>query len=247
MHEAHTSPTFLYLLKLSPITLNLSDASQAVLKLAFELGISKFDRAFFKEVKSVADRLLPLADAFFAVDYSKKGAITRFKAELDSRRAATKDPYAYLGAAMPFCFQCLRPKQDGDEKPFSGSLFFIFSAPENGLRLAVNILRSGGYAFNGKFHEFSQIYEHRLDDGFFTDKPDNRLSYIILDWEVLQSKVAGRLTHEQLSELREEFPRYFCKGLHDKNLVAPGTPITGERVVFCVNFARRALMIFPPQ
>jgi hypothetical protein len=154
---------------------------------------------------------------------------------------------------MPFCFQCLRPKSEKNKCAFSGSLFFIFSTLEDGLRMIHMILGSGYYTHEGVRHEFSQVYEHRLGSQFFSPdarhefsqvyehrlgsqffSPDaqcksNRLAYILIDWEVEESRLGGRMTRSELQTLCLEFPLWFYKRMTELRLVDDDAFVTGKQ------------------
>jgi hypothetical protein len=159
--------------------------------------------------------------------------IEKFKKEILRRRnkAKTAEPFAFMGALMPFCFQCLRPKSEKNTHSFSGSLFFIFSSLEHGLRMIIDILNSGSYMHGGKLHEFSQVYEHRLGNRFLSDSADsvkdNRLSYLILDWEVEESRFEGRMSRDEIQALCMRFPLWFYKRMWNLHLVDDDAYVTG--------------------
>jgi hypothetical protein len=162
LRECHTSPTVLYWLQLRASTLSNTEFGAALLDLCKQLGVNpKPNVDFYRVVNKAMESLSPITPSFYSVDFKKENAIKKFSEELHKKRGVAKDdgpdPFAYLGASMPFCFQCLRPKSDKNKCAFSGSLFFIFSTLEDGLRMIHQILGRGNYTHEGVRHEFSQV------------------------------------------------------------------------------------------
>jgi len=233
-----TSPTVLFWLKLRRSMLEQTELGSFLLKLCEELKINAADLNpdFFKAVTAMSCDLRPVCPDFFVVDPLKLRAIDKFREKLMRRRTLEGggDPYHYVGAHMPFCFQCLCPKSETTTNAFAGALFFIFAAPEDGMRAILNIIRGGGkYDHGGSVRTFSQVYEHRIGANFFSSgggrSLENRLAYIMLDWEVQESKLIGRLTREEIKGLCRDFPLWFYRQMHDKLLVDPDAFVTGRQ------------------
>ena len=70
---------------------------------------------------------------------------------------------------------------------------------------------------------------------------ENRLGYIMLDWEIQESKLIGRLTREEIQGLCREFPLWFYQQMHDKLLVDPDTFVTGAQFSFYLIFQGKKL------
>ena len=236
LKSCKTSPTALFWLKLRKQTLEQTEVGSFLLRLCHELRINaaNLDQTFFQTVTQLTFDLSPVCPDFFVVDPLKLNAIDRFREELRRRRAmeGCGDAYHYMGAHMPFCFQCLCPKSAATTtNAFAGALFFIFAAPEDGLRAILEIVRgSGRFDHRGSVRTFSQVYEHRIGASFLTaggKSLENRLGYIMLDWEIQESKLVGRLTREEIQGLCSEFPLWFYRQMHDKLLVDPDTFVTG--------------------
>lgn len=233
-----TSPTVLYWLNLRPSTLARTEFGTVLLDLCKQLGVKlNPNQEFFKAVHTASMNLTAITPSFFTVDFKKDTAIRKFAAELQRRRAydANKDPFAYLGALMPFCFQCLCPKSsDKTKHAFSGSLFFIYSTMEDGLRAILRILSTGTYInAEGGCHLFSQVYEHRLGSRFLSlddasiQCKDNRLAYILIDWEVEESRIGGRMSRSNLQELSMRFPLWFYRRMLELGIVENDAHVTG--------------------
>jgi hypothetical protein len=197
---------------------------------------------FFRFVKTESERekLAPVSPSFFVVCPKKKLAIENFRMELYKRKIIEggSDPFMFMGALMPFCFQCLCQKTD-DTIYAPRALFFIYANPEDGMRMMLKVFREKKYTLeDGTVYRFTQIYEHRLGDSFdyfpsskipgpVAERKDNRLACILLDWEVEEEKLEGRLSREEIRALWEQFPTWFYKQLHDKHLVDSKSYITG--------------------
>jgi hypothetical protein len=235
LDSCHTSPTVLYWLQLRKKTLSNTELGSELLRLCCELDVKSSPNAdFFHVVNKAVGDFRPATSSFFCVDFKKDVVIAKYTKELQKRRAkaSTSEPFAFMGGLMPFCFQCLRPKSEKNSHAFSGSLFFIFSSLEHGLRMIIDILSSGAYMHAGKLHEFSQVYEHRLGNRFLSDNvdsavKDNRLSYLILDWEVEESRFDGRMSRDEIQSLCMEFPLWFYKRMHELHLVDEDAFVTG--------------------
>ena len=216
LREERTSPTVLYYLRLPAKALRATEMGSLLLDLCEELKIPHvFDESFFKAVKEAARPLAPVSGSFFRVQKTKDGAIESFRSELQRLRAKQPDrKYLYLGETMPTCFQTLRGRSPGVAE-HTDSLFVIHSAPENALRHAWAMLHLGHYTFNNALIPVCQIYEMRLSDSFLSGHcPDNRLAYIILDWELKESEVRGRLSGDEVHELAQQFPLWFYRQMH---------------------------------
>lgn len=223
LEAAHTSPTVLFYLRLPPSMLRLTELGQLLLDLLDALGVPlpALDDAFFSAVDRAA-QLRCVAGSFFKVEKTKEGAIHSFRKELLRRRARRpQDPFLYMGATMPVCFQTLRGRT-GLVKEHSDSLFVVHSSPENALHHAVEMLRAGHYVHGGSLVPVEQVYELRLHDAFLEGAQGgqrNRLAYIILDWEVKESEVEGRLTRDELAALCAEFPLWFYQRMVERGHV----------------------------
>jgi hypothetical protein len=133
---------------------------------------------------------------------------------------------------MPTCFQTLRGRSDGGASEHSDSLFVVHSCPEAALRHAEELLRHGECVFNCQVIPVMQVYEFRLPHPMVSEQANNRLGYIIVDWEVKESEVAGRLTREQLEQLCEEFPLWLYQRMHRRKHVS-------HRDIVAANFKRK--------
>ena len=241
--QCKTSPTVLFWLKLRPKILEETELGSALLRLCDELCVVRSPNSdFFRFVKteSEKEKLAPVSPSFFVVFPKKKLAIENFRMELYKRKIIEggSDPFMFMGALMPFCFQCLCQKTD-DTIYAPRALFFIYANPEDGMRMMLKVFRERKYTLeDGTVYRFTQIYEHRLGSSFkFTPGPkipnpvqermDNRLACILLDWEVEEEKLEGRLSREEIRALSEQFPTWFYKQLHDKHLVDSKSYITG--------------------
>jgi len=220
--------------------LGATELGCSLLRLCRELDVVQSPNSeFYISVKEKSAELAPIEPRFFVVNRKKADAVKNFREEL-SRRVISggsgADPFMYIGAFMPFCFQCLCAKTDDSKYP-AKSLFFIFAAPEDGMRMMLEVFRSGSYFFDGRLYVFSQIYEHRLGDSFApvnisapdpVERSDNRLGYILLDWEVEEGKVQGRLSPDEIRALCERFPTWFYEKLCALGLVDPDAYVTGN-------------------
>ena len=238
-----TSLTVLFWLKLRRTTLSQTELGILLLKLCDDLSIStaSLGPRFFQAVTELSRDLKPICPDFYSVDWEKAGAIERFKKELCQRRAleGCGDPYHLMGALMPFCFQCLCPKSAMTTNAFAGALFFVFATPEDGLRMILKIYKNkGAYKYNGDVRVFSQVYEHRIGVNLLggdVKGAENRLAYIMLDWEIEESKLQNRLTGEQIKKLCADFPLWFYKQMHDKLLVDHDAFVTGKFLLLFFN------------
>lgn len=227
LQQARTSPTVLYFLALPVRILKRTELGQLLIDLCAELDvIFEFDHDFFAAVTSAAGRLDPVPNSFFRVEKSKEGAVQAFREELLRRRARCPDDrYLYMGASMPTCFQTLRGRSSA-AREHSDSLFVVHSAPENAMHHAVDLLRAGECAFAQQVIPVMQVYEMRLHTPFLSDMAKNRLGYLMVDWEVRESEVEGRLTRAQLESLCEQFPLWLYQEMHAKKLVPHRAVVT---------------------
>lgn len=258
LRRAYTSPAVLFYLKsLSKTELKASAIGSGLLEIAEELGLSRFDEKFFGDVNRHVKLMKPTENCFFVAHGKKTEAIEAFKKEVESRRAKAKDDrFAYLGASSPFCVQFLLPRpKSKNVSPFTGSLFFIFSTYEQGLRKCVEILRHGYVDHaasnpNFKFRRFTQLYEIRLRDGIFSDEADRNLGYLILDWEVEEPKLRRedgtmRLERHEIEALCQEFPLWFYRRLLSVGAVTRDAVVSSKFFLF-INPIFFLLFILPP-
>lgn len=240
LKKCKTSPTHLFWLHARSSMLASTEIGAALLELCRIMDVQlPLNRAFFGHVHKAAADLIPVTPEFFVVDSLKDAAINKFRQKLHRMRCmeGEGDPFAFMCGMRPFCFQCLAPKTEG-KNAFSGSLFFIFANPEDGLRKIVEILKNQGYEHEGKMHPFSQVYEHRLAVKMLgTDEEakcvrDNCMAYILLDWEVEEERFGGRLTRDQIRDLASGFPEWFYMKLVEKRFVDLDTVVTGETCVY---------------
>jgi hypothetical protein len=244
LEQCKTSPTVLFWLKLRAENLRATELGDMLLRLCDELNVVHSPNpAFYNFVKEKTADLAPIAPDFFAVNSTKDKAVSDFREEFRRRFVVDgggADPHMYMGALMPFCFQGLCAKEV--DAKLAKSLFFVFAAPEDGMRKMLEVFRKGGYFFNGKSYVFSQIYEHRLGHAFAPtffspgipppadkEREDNRLAYPLLDWEVEEDKFQGRLTRDEIRALMCEFPTWFYKKMLALKLVDHDAYITGAR------------------
>jgi hypothetical protein len=227
LEEARTSPTVLYYLALPWRITKNTELGKLLMDLVASVNMNyEFDRDFFAKVDAAVRRMKPPPGSFFCVDKSKDGAVEKFRKELLSRRA--KSPASrllYMGATMPSCFQTLRGRSDS-AKEHSDSLFVVHSCPELAFRHAVEILRAGHYVYAQQVVPVMQVYEMRLHAPLLSDQSNNRLGCIIVDWEVKESEVAGRLTGDELKALCEEFPLWLYQQMHRQRHVDDRAVVT---------------------
>jgi len=240
--QCKTSPTVLFWLKLRPKYFGLTELGSSLLRLCTEHDVVHSpNSAFFLSVKEKCEKFPPIAPDFFVVSRKKVEAVKNFREELRRRfilDGGRTDPFMYMGAFMPFCFQCLCAKTDSSKYP-ARSLFFIFATPEDGMRKILEVFRRGEYFYDGRLYVFTQVYEHRLGEAFapeisgaataaaIKEREDNREGYMLLDWEVEEEKVQGRLTRDEIKALMEEFPTWFYKKMHALKLVDHDAYVTG--------------------
>jgi hypothetical protein len=75
------------------------------------------------------------------------------------------------------------------------------------------------------------VYEHRLGSQFFSLDVQckvNRLAYILIDWEVEESRLGGRMSRSELQTLCLEFPLWFYKRMIELRLVEDDAFVTGK-------------------
>jgi hypothetical protein len=227
LKQARTSPTVLYYLALPTRILKKSELGQLLIELCSELNVLyEFKQDFFLKVHSVAKKLEIVPGSFFRVEKSKELAVESFRRELQRRRAlCPSDRYLYMGATMPSCFQTLRGRSDS-AKEHSDSLFVVHSCPELAFHHAVDLLRAGECSFAHQVIPVMQVYEMRLHYPMLTEQASNRLGCIIVDWEVKESEVAGRLTRQELRDLCEEFPLWLYQQMHRRRHVENRAVVT---------------------
>ena len=244
VRRAYTSPTVLFYLPALPASvLRATDVGTLLLDACAELGLSRFDHAFSKELHDHARRMIPVENSFYVCSPKKDRAVAKFREAFQRRRAACPgDPLAYAGATCPLCIQFLLPKPTDGKSAFSGSLFFIFSAPEMGLRMCVDILRNGyPDAETGQLRRFTQAYEIRLRHGVLTEEENRNLGYLILDWEVEETKLrledgSLRLERHEVETLGQEFPLWFYRKMLDLGAVSRDALVAGKSPFFgCVS------------
>jgi hypothetical protein len=240
--ECNTSPTLLFLLKLRKTTLQRTDAGSMLLDMCEELNVDLTqDAPFFHAVQRRAAAITPICPDFRSVSRKRDDAVNEFREQLHQRRASPDaGRFAYLGAFMPFCFQCLKSKPQCPAKGSSSSLFFCFATPEDGIIQMHDIMRTGRFHHDGVTFYFTQIYEHRLgvsmrpsaDAGASSGRlpvavaHGNRLAYLMLDWEVYEGRLGGRLTREEVARLCLEFPAWFCAQLFERGFVDADSVVT---------------------
>lgn len=235
LREANTSPAVLFFLALPRSTLNSTSMGKLLLDLAEELGVRSFTSPFFQRVNECARDMRVSGDCFYVYAPKKDAAIQKFRDKLQRRREGAKgDRYAYLGCLMPFCCQFLLPKSKSGGSAFSGSLFFIFSTYELALRRCVTFLRTD---FMGTV--FTQLYELRLPDCFLPDSPcpHDRLGYLIIDWEVEESKLrredgSMRIERREIEDLADGFALWFYRRLLDIGALSRDAVFSSEWRVF---------------
>ena len=241
---AQTSPAVAFFLALPRSTLKSTTLGTLLLDLADEMGVAKFDQAFFARIKVHANRMDPamFRDSFYVCAHRKKEALEKFKAILDRKRARSGgDPYAYMGAYMPFFVQFLKakPAKGEDRTPHSGSRFFAFSNYEFGVRECIKILRNGYIdSEHGGLTRFTQLYEIRTPDSLGpVSTPHDRLGYMLIDWEVPESKLADkegklRISRDELALVKGQFPLWFYRKLLDAGVVRKEDLVTSESASF---------------
>jgi hypothetical protein len=230
----HTSPTILFLLNLRESTLVRTEAGAMLLDMCKELDVNPAQpRAFFRAVQQRVFAVAPVCPDFFAVSRRKDDAVAEFREELHRRLRRARAPsdhsrFDYMGAFMPFCFQCLKSKPPSASKAASSSLFFCYAAPEDAIRQMHDIMRAGCYRHDDVLFYFTQVYEHRLGVSLRSPDPapDNRLAYIMLDWEVYEGRLGGRLSHEEAAQLCLSFPAWFCARLFERGFVDGDRSVT---------------------
>ena len=227
----HSSPTLLFLLNLRKSTLERTETGSMLLDLCAELGVAlEQPRPFFRVVQHRISTMDPICPDFHSVSRRKDDAVSDFREQLRQRRASPgADPFDYFGAFMPFCFQCLKSKPQNAAKGSSSSLFFCFATPEDAIIQMHDIMRTGSYRHDEVVFYFTQVYEHRLGVSFRSQEPiqDNRLAYIMLDWEVYEGRLDGRLTHDEAAQLCLSFPAWFCAQLFNRGFVDADRVVTG--------------------
>ena len=253
LQQCKTSPTVLFWLKLRRENLEATELGDMLLRLCDELDVVRSPNSeFFLYVKKKCAALAPISPHFFAVGRTKLYTVQIFREELRRRKISdgAGDPFMHLGACMPFCFQGLCEKEKHSEER-AKSLFFIYSAPEDGMRMILEIFRNGKYLYEGKYYVLPQIYEHRLGNSFVhilrakdsAPPPEcktNRLAYFMLDWEVERKKVGNRLADADIQALCAEFPTWFYKQMHAKKIVEHDAFVTGN-IISILLCAFRAL------
>ena len=238
-----TSPSALHWLRLAPDTLRATELGGALLRLCDELDVDvpALGGDFFRAVRAAAAACPTVAPDVFAVASKKKQCIAEFYAMVEKERRASADKFHLLGALMPFCYQLMRDKvghvkkveADGNvvwvPKTFKCCLFFMHAAPEDGVAAIRDGLAAGSRwtDLDGLEQVFPEVIEHRY--GARTGSPDavdNRLSYLIVDWEAYRSKAGGRLSDAELRQRMREFPLWFYRRLLDLDYVAPAACVT---------------------
>ena len=232
-----TSLSYLFLLKLRRDTLSRTDVGGALLELCDELRINPYwlNDQFYAEVERVM--ALPSTQAFamlhplFCVRKHKDPCIDEYYRIVKNARrtSAVRSPFNLLGALMPFSFQIMGSvfslKQ---EKTVMIACFFMYATPEEGMRRIVRLFRDN-YRFDtpwGEANYYQQIIEQRFGGREGSHGAmDNRLSYLIVDWEVFQSKVGDRLTHEELQARMREAPQWFYDRIFAARFVDPNTTV----------------------
>jgi hypothetical protein len=229
--RCHSSPTLLFLLNLRESTLERTEAGSMLLALCKELGVRPDqDRLFFRSVQQRIATVAPICPEFHTVNRKKDDAVSEFRELLHRRRALPdSDPFDCLGAFMPFCFQCLKSKPQNAARA-SSSLFFCYATPEDAIIQMHDIMRTGSYRHGEVVFYFTQVYEHRLGVSLRCPAPepvhDNRLAYIMLDWEVYEGRLGGRLSHEEVARLCLSFPAWFCAQLFARGFVDSDRVVT---------------------
>ena len=155
----HSSPTVLFLLNLRESTLERTEMGSMLLRLCRELDVNPVQgRSFFRFVQQSVGSVAPICPDFRSVHRKKNEAVAGFREQLSSRRSQSAgDPFAYLGAFMPFCFQCLKSKAHDSAKGGSSSLFFCFATPEDAVIQMHEIMCAGFYVHEEVKFYFTQV------------------------------------------------------------------------------------------
>jgi hypothetical protein len=232
-----TSPSYLFLLKLRCSTIMDTDFGGGLLELCDELciDVTRLNPAFFAEVeRRIALQGSGRYDFLHNVcvcEKKKKDCVRKYYEKVHAARlaSANRDKFNLLGAYMPFSFQIMGSFYSlREDREVIVACFFMFSSPEEGMRKIVQLYQKG-YAHtstSGETNTYPQIIEQRFGGraGNFAAM-DNRLSYLIVDWEVLGSKVGGRLTHDQLQERMREAPLWFYRQILALGYVDPAVKV----------------------
>ena len=250
LDRCRSSPLCLFWLKLPVEILGETEIGHLLIALCKYHQISlNLDRSFFEWVQERAQQFEKVDPDFFTVASKRDDAIENYKAMLASRRSQMRgEPFAYLSAVMPFCFQAR--KKDMGKKNYNDSLFFCFAHAEDGVRAMKKILSEGGYlweqAGSRTFYHLMQIYEHRYDIPLLPNsKRANRLSYMMIDWEIMEGQMHGRFSHSELRHLCAGFPDWFVSELQRLGFLNRNQPLTGIVLSFVFVYFSGAADIRP--
>ena len=232
--RVRTSPTVLFWLRLRPSTLKPLELGGALLRLCEELGVDapNLGESFFEAVREAAEATACVApDVFFASP--KKDECIRGYQEtlaLARRKCADRDRYHLLGGAMPFCYQLMREYFSTRlKKKLMASLFLMFAAPEDGMNAISDLLR-GDNRWVDPHSGYPSVYPQVIEQRWGArerdvEAVDNRLSYLITDWEAYRLHAEGRLSDRQMTERMEAFPLWFYQQLVLLRLVSPSAVV----------------------
>jgi hypothetical protein len=234
MARIRTSPTVLFWLRVRGPTLRTLELGGALLRLCEELNVDAWGLGddFFRAVRDEAAATVTVAPDVFYAATKKTDCILGFQAAvLRARRAnGGAERYHLLGAAMPFCYQLMRGYYSAKhDKHLKASLFLMFAAPEDGMSAIADLLRDGNRWREPSGHTsvFTEIIEQRWGARERDpDAVDNRLSYLITDWEAYRLHARGRLSDAQMVERMEAFPLWFYRRLLALGFVAPDAVVT---------------------
>ena len=232
-----TSLSYLFLLKLRRETLDRADVGGALLELCDDLRVDphRLSAQFYAEVERIM--ALPSTTAFamlhplFSIKKHKDPCIQEYYRLIGNARrtSCVRSRFNLLGALMPFSFQIMGSVYSlKQEKAVMIACFFMYATPEEGMRRIVQLFKDN-YRFDTPWCEtnyYQQIIEQRFGGRESQHGAmDNRLSYLIVDWEVLQSKMGDRLAHDEVQARMREAPLWFYRQILEAKFVDPTTTV----------------------
>ena len=206
MDELHIDFTLLFWLRNLDV-LATSDLWTDMTSLLVNCGIReaqfrnpKYREGFFKEVRTVfkARGILPVSPQNFVVCCGTGGKIRA----LDAAKAA-KWPRPH----QTFCFQTI-----GEQ-----FLFFVFQSWQDGIAKMAKILGDRSVCVEEHGTErtirVDQIYEHCWGD--------QRLSRILIDWEIQEEWAKKRMSAADIHAVGMEFPAWFVREMMRRGILSP--------------------------
>lgn len=160
-------------------TLRGLEFAQQLTAICSKHGIRRFGSDFRRDVKRILlERdIVQNNGAIVVMAMRKEEAVAKFTAAWSSKHHGVP--------VQPFCFQTANGKN------FQGSVFVVSGHWCDALYLMLRIEKDGFLRYSGVSYPVTQLYEHQVGG-------EQRIAFVIFDWELLLSAFKGRRTQKQV-------------------------------------------------